>query len=96
MENKNKDFDVNKVVYSAESDGDGGAIIVYHTIKSRAIVEGWGSELVQGEMTKVRMDIPSINTDKMESNMYLPESNFFTLEELPTKILEHINKKKYY
>lgn len=94
---KNKGFDVNNVVYSVDSDGEGGVIITYHQIMGKAEVTGIIKELVEGVMTDVRQQIPSINTDKMDSsNMFVPETDFCTLEDIHENVLLHINKRKYY
>lgn len=89
-------FKEGSVIYSAKSDGKGGAIIIYHTVKGLALVDGMSQELVEGEMKKIPAQIPSVNTDQMEANVYLPESNFFTLEELPKEIMNYMNKKMLY
>ena len=87
---------IGEVVYSAKSDGEGGAIIIYHIIKRTAISTIKTNELVEGVIKQVLKEIKLLNTDKMEKNEYITSEEFFTLEELPHKILEYINKKKLY
>jgi len=94
MENKFKRGDI---VYSIESDGNGGATIEYHEVISTALLSKLVTQRVLGADTSVESeDLPAINTDKMGKHEYKFEVLFYTFEELKENLGLHLNKKKLY
>jgi len=89
-----KNYKKGEILYSIESTDQGGAVITRHEVTNTAETEKEITVLEQGVDVCKKVQIQLLETDINGVNVYLPESNFLTLEEVKENISTYLNRKK--